>query len=86
MGRMAGRWQVASVRGRDYGRGVAVGGRGGCRPGMLRRLLGRAGHSTGAGYGAQVGIASVPLVVVLTVLGAWAERAPEKKLSLSSSK
>jgi hypothetical protein len=29
--------------------------------------------------GAQVGVASVPLVVVLTVLGAWAERAREKK-------
>jgi tetratricopeptide (TPR) repeat protein len=29
--------------------------------------------------GSQVGVASVPLVVVLTVLGAWAERAREKK-------
>lgn len=29
--------------------------------------------------GSQVGIASVPLVVLLTVLGAWAERAREKK-------
>lgn len=29
--------------------------------------------------GSQVGIASVPLVVVLTVLGPWAERAREKK-------
>jgi hypothetical protein len=29
--------------------------------------------------GSQVGIASVPLVVVLAVLGAWAERAREKK-------
>jgi tetratricopeptide (TPR) repeat protein len=29
--------------------------------------------------GSQVGIASVPLVIVLTVVGAWAERAREKK-------
>ena len=29
--------------------------------------------------GSQVGIAAVPLAVVLAVLGAWAERAPEKK-------
>jgi hypothetical protein len=29
--------------------------------------------------GTQVGIASVPLVVVLTVLGAWAERARDRK-------
>ena len=29
--------------------------------------------------GSQVGVASVPLVVVLTVLGTWAERAREKK-------
>jgi hypothetical protein len=29
--------------------------------------------------GSQVGVASVPLVVVLTVLGAWAERARERK-------
>ena len=29
--------------------------------------------------GSQVGVASVPLVVVLTTLGAWAERAREKK-------
>jgi hypothetical protein len=29
--------------------------------------------------GTQVGVAAVPLTVVLTVLGAWAERAREKK-------
>jgi tetratricopeptide (TPR) repeat protein len=29
--------------------------------------------------GSQVGVAAVPLVVVMTVLGAWAERAREKK-------
>jgi hypothetical protein len=32
--------------------------------------------------GAQVGVASVPLVVVLTVLGAWAERACERSIDL----
>ena len=31
--------------------------------------------------GSQVGVASVLLVVVLTVLGAWAERGREKKMA-----
>ena len=34
--------------------------------------------------GSQVGVASVPLVVVLTVLGAWAERARKRKSEVSS--
>jgi hypothetical protein len=43
---------------------------GGCWTGLaLARVL---------DTGSQVGIASVPLVVVLAVLGAWAERAREK--------
>ena len=56
------RWLVAVL--------VALAGFGACWVGLaLRRVW---------DTGSQVGVASVPLVVVLTVLGAWAERAREK--------
>ena len=57
------RWLVAV--------GVALAGFGGCWLGLaVARVM---------DAGVQVGVASVPLVVVLAVLGAWAERAREPK-------
>ena len=54
---------------------VAVGGSLACFGGCWGGLAAERVLDTGS----QVGIASVPLVVVLTVLGAWAERSREKK-------
>lgn len=60
------RWLVAVL--------AALAGFGGC---WLSLALERVWDT-----GSQVGIASVPLVVVLTVLGAWAERARERSVDL----
>jgi hypothetical protein len=54
---------------------IAVTGSLGCFGGCWAGLAAERVLDTGS----QVGIASVPLVVVLTVLGAWAERARERK-------
>ncbi len=57
------RWLVAVL--------AALAGFGGCWLGLAAERV--------MDTGTQVGVASVPLVVVLTVLGAWAERARERK-------
>jgi hypothetical protein len=57
------RWLVAVL--------AALAGFGGCWLGLAAERV--------MDTGSQVGVASVPLVVVLTVLGAWAERAREHK-------